>query len=468
MYTSTGYQSVITANREGRVSGVQSGESHYLYHRPRMVAESRNFRRNNGIYSGMIERMCAYIVGNGFGLQIKGGSKTERARRELLWKEFWKRPEIKNMLSGKRVERMVCSEILTAGDTGAIKTTQGKLQLIESEQIVHSTYTDGISKSVYGTPKQFFAAPYGNGGGIQTASAKPYTPDQFLFVANPDRPSSFRGVPPCQASFPMLHRINDVCDSEAIAWQMLARMAISITREGGPEQGYAESVEDGNATDDELATRMTEMDYALIFHGQPGEKVEGIARNIPGSNFSESLLMFLRLLGLPLGLPLEIILLDWTKSNYSQSRAVLEQAYQTFLSWQNLIEDFFLTPVLEWKIKQWQDEGKIAKTTTLQHEWIKPTFPWIDQLKEAQAYGAKVDRGFATHGQVCKSLNAERDDIVNTRVIEVKDAIERAQKIEEDTGVIVPWQIFAGLDASKVPNETKPMDNDNENKPDDN
>ena len=72
-----------------------------------------------------------------------------------------------------------------------------------------------------------------------------------------------------------------------------------------------------------------------------------------------------------------------------------------------------------------------------------------------QAYGAKVDRGFTTHTQVCKSLNVDREDVVTLREAEVKDAIERAKRIEQLTGEDVPWQIFCGLESPKAKSATK-------------
>ncbi len=252
----------------------------------------------------------------------------------------------------------------------------------------------------------------------------------------------------------MLHRINDVCDSEAIAWQMLARLAVSVTREDGAVLAYGESEPDPEKstgdTSGDLSMRMTELDYALIFHGNPGEKVQGIERNIPGKDFSESLRMFLRLLGLPLGLPLELILLDWTKGNYSQSRAVLEQAYQTFLGWQKLLEASVHSAVYEWKVEGWQRAGVLpARADAMAHEWIKPSFPWIDKLKEAQSYGVLLDRGLTTHALACKALNMDRGEVVAARVAEVEDAIKRAKEIKEATGVDVPWQMFCGLKPPK-------------------
>jgi capsid protein len=264
-----------------------------------------------------------------------------------------------------------------------------------------------------------------------------------------------------QSAFPMLHRINDVCDSEAVSWQQLARYAVAILRQGGPQVGYLESAEDEDKSDDEgndTTTRVTELDYALLFHGEPGEEVKGIEHNIPGKDFPASIRMFLRLLGLPLGLPLEIILLDWTGSNYSQSRAVLEQAFETFQTYQDVLEEQFYTPVLNWKLDHWSAEigpralaelrSGVRTDGTPTYEWIRPTFPWLDQLKEAQAHAAKLDRTLTTHAHVCKSQKLDREDVLSTRQQEVEDAIQMAQTIEKKfPGSRVPWQIFAGLAA---------------------
>jgi len=246
-------------------------------------------------------------------------------------------------------------------------------------------------------------------------------------------------------------------------------MSIAVISEAGDETILNKSMEDTDKanTEGQLTTRLTELDYALMFFGKPGEDIKGIEHNIPGMNFSESLRMFLRLLGLPLGLPLELILLDWTQSNYSQSRAVLEQAYTTFLDKQETLEDFYYVPTYEWKIRQWMDEGLLSDNEeAFNHEWIPPTFPWIDQLREVEAYGEKVDRTFSTHAQVCKSLNRDRQEVVDAAEREVRDAIERAKKIKDDTGFDVPWEIFCGrsLKDKKTKPDTEEAENSEEKK----
>jgi lambda family phage portal protein len=449
-YTAFGYQSATTANRDGRVTPAGSGDAHLEHHRERLVDQARDFQRNNGIFSGMIERASAYVVGNGFGLQAKTDDPKWNAEAERLFGEWWEKPEVRQLDSGDAIEQLVCSELMTAGDVGVVKTKLKLIQVIESEQIRgQGNARDGITKDKVGRPTSYSVAPYGRSGAPEIAKAEPVSPENFLFITRRMRPSATRTAPPLQSVFPMLHRINDVCDSEAIAWQMLARIAISVSRSNAQLDAFQQSTADpeqaGN-TEGRPSTRVTELDYALIFHGEPGDEVKGIDRNIPGKDFPASLSTFLRLLGLPLGLPLEVILLDWTKSNYSQSRAVLEQAFVSFRRWQSVLEKFFHRPVYRWFIESAVAARQLsARPNMFKHEWIKSTFPWIDQLKEAEAWSMKLDRSFSTQAQVLKSLGLDRDEVLTTREREVREAIAIANKIKTDTGVDVPYQTFAGL-----------------------
>jgi capsid protein len=463
-YTSVGYKSVTQATFDGRSYSGRSGRQHMSTHRPNIIDQSRDFMRNNSIYNGMINRATSYICGNGFGLQVKSEDEDYNKEAEMLWTEFWQRPDVTQRLSGRQLLKMICSEVMTAGDTGIIKVDGGLVQLIEAEQIIGSKAQKapyGFRANKVGKPTSWYVSPY-SAGQVKTNKAKRYTPEQFLFVASPDRPSSTRGVPPCQSAFAMLHRINDVCNSEAIAWQILARLAISITKNGGAGNMHGlsrdDSAKSSEEQDGDLARRVVDIDYATIFAGEDGDEIKGIDRNIPGKDFPQSIEMFLRLMGLPLGMPLEITLLDWTESNYSQSRAVLEQAFETFLSWQYLLQDFSLAPIFSWKIDEWVLAGKLDKIETgKRHDWVKPTFPWIDQLKEAQAWGSKLDRTLTTHSIALKSENLDRGNVVAMRVKEVRDAIEQAQAIEKDfPEEKIPWEIFAGLQAPKTESEGTP------------
>jgi capsid protein len=460
----SGYRSVRVAFRDGRAPTHGSGDYHAKHDRLHLLGMSREFYRDNPIYRGMIRKAAENIVGSGFQLQARTSKKDWNTEAERIWREFWKRPEIRETVDGRGVERLVARELLLMGDVGVVKTNRGKIQVIEAEQIAGpSLQDDGIKRDKAGAPEAFYVAPYGLGGQVQAAAAQPIAAQDFLFMVDPERPTSSRGIPPAQAAFGNLYRINDVCDSEAVAWNLLSRMAISVNREAGPDLAYGESAEDDTKTaaSGDVAGRVTMFEQAMIFHGKPGETVQGIDRNIPGKDFTASLTTFLRLLGMPLGLPLEFIMLDWTKSNYSQCRAILEQARETFEGWQGLLVAFFHGPLYEWVIASAIAEGLLVPNDEWDnYEFITPSFPWIDQLKEAQGYGLMLDRGLTTHARVCKSRKEDRDEVVAQLRKETEEAINIAKDIEASTGVKVPWEPFCGRMPSPAAPAVPPEDED--------
>lgn len=450
-YAATGYHVVRVAVRDGALATSGSGHQHEKPDRPKLLDLSREFYRDNPIYHGIIDRAAAYSVGSGFGLQARSSRKEWNRVVEQWWAGFWRRPEIRQHLSGPGLERMVAKELFRTGEAAALKTRYGVLQLVEAEQIAGAggLQDDGIKRGDFGEPVAYRVCPYRATGGVDVARGVEVSPRDMVYLQDPDRPSSSRGIPPLASTFSMFRRIDDVFDAEALAWTIQSRLAIAITKEGGAGWAQQASADDaaksGQAGD--IAGRVMLWDAGMVFTGKPGEKIESIQRNIPGQNFGEALTPFLRALGGPVGIPLEFIFMDWTRTNYSQSRAILEQARMTFLTWQLLMEDFFHRPVYEWALERAIERKEVPqppKDDWNAHEWIKPAFPWIDQLKEAQAYGEQLDRGLTTHAQVLMSRDTDRGDFLEQRKREVREAIAAAQELEKETGVPVPWQIFAG------------------------
>ena len=457
-YTALGYRSANTLAASGVYAHPGSGDYHAQFVRSDLINQSRQFWRENGLYKGLIDRAVSNIVGSGFALQAQTDDADWNDRVETLWREeFARKPEVRGLWAWRQVQQMVMREVFLCGDTAAIKVgkgeKRGRIQLLEAERICSRDMGNGIDLDDFGEPVRFWVGSY-SAGQVDARNVREYNAAQVLYVPLLDRPSQTRGVPPCQSSFPMLHRIADTCDAEALAMQLLSRLAVSIEKENAGEWGYGTSRDDPDqaASEEEgdFSTRLHELEYALIFWAKPGEKITGIDRNIPGKNFPESIKMFLRLLGLPLGLPLEIVLLDWSETNYSSARASLEQAFRVFTDYQLLLTDRFHDPVYRWKVRGWIQQRKLpTRPDRFKHAWITPSFPWIDQLKEAQAWGAKLDRGLVTHAQACKSLGIDRDEIVLQRRREVEEAVGIAKEIEAVHGVRVPYQIFCGLKASR-------------------
>lgn len=455
--SSFGYRARTIAREEGRSYQTGSGDYHLRYDLNGNRDESRAYYQDFALYSGVIDRAVDNIVRHGFALQIKTDDAKFNAKAEELRKEAWRRPEIRGNLSGLQVEQLVCRDVLVAGDMGVAFIEEGRessqFQLIEAERITDGRGGAGVTLDKLGRVQQYRVADYTPTGRISSRFTT-HTPETLSLVADPRRISQTRGTPALVSAFPYINRIEDMATSEALAMQILSRLAFSVIDPEAKANGYGNSRSDPDAQDTEdrldFADRIHDLGKALVFNGPPGSKVEGIARNIPGPNFEGAVRMFLRIMGLPIGLPLELVLLDWSQSNYSSARAALEQAYTAFKRWQGLLVNLFYEPVLNWQLNQWMSDDRLPPypggAAAIKRVWIPPPFLWLDALKEAQAWGVKLDRGMVTYAEVCASLGRDIQDVRAERKAEFRDAIVTANELmSEFPGVRIDWRYFAGL-----------------------
>jgi lambda family phage portal protein len=461
-----GYRAADFARSGGQQTVAQGGSAdrHIRYDRETLIAESQRFDRDNCLYHGVINRLIDSVVGAGFGLQARTGNPRIDKILEAEWKAWIASPEIRSLFDWTAVERMMLRAMLVDGDVGAIKTTAGKLQIVESEAITYSVkHTDGaprieqgIELDEYGRPLRFHVASYTSGGFVNKAATKPVDAANFLFLLNPMRASQTRGIPLFVPAFPTLHRLNDVLDAEAVSWQLQSRHALAVSSESGGTLGYNSSLDDSNKSNaEQIPERLQELDYALIFYGKKGEKVEGITRTAPGSNFEQSVTVYLRIIGMTVGMPLEMLLLDWSKTNYSSARASIEQFSRVVQGLQSLLMRGLHGPVYQWKVQEWIQSGKVilpksvSQEQALAQEWIAPEIPWVDPLKEVQSWGKKMAFGLSTHSSGLKSLNKDRENWIDQRKREVIEAIAIADEINAaNPEAKVPWQMFCGVEVT--------------------
>jgi len=484
-YSLLGYRAAQRHRESGRSQPLRgSADLHARYDRDLLARLGTEFDRDNTIFEAIVNRMVQGIVGvEGFALQATTKSKRLNRMIEDDWREFAKAPEVRGLFPWAECQKLVLRSVVSAGDVGQLATERQRFQYFESEQITSSRVAvtkpcdcvergaaaeecpeghrvvDGVETDCYGRPVRFYVAPYSRDGSIRVGVEEPYGSDVMRLIAHRKRFSQTRGIPVGVPAYPMLHRINDVLDANAVAWQMLSKFAVAITREGAADAAFNESEADGDGRESppDLADRVVELDEAIIFHGEDGEKVEGVARNLPGGDFGESVRIYLRLIGMPFGLPLEVILLDWSKTNYTASRAALEQTFKGFVGWQRFLKREHCTPTYEtWLGWQLASNPRYAPYRDRQdiyaHGWDAPEFPWIDQLKEAQAWGERMDRGLATHTGALQSVSMDRETFLQTRSREIQDAMRTAREINAANTDMPPldWRTLVGMPVGKT------------------
>jgi len=444
----------------------KTGDAVSRYSRQQLVELSRQLDDENLVYATMLDRMCANLLGpNGFTLQARTGSTVINDFIEKeLWPEFTASPEFRDLFSWKDCQYSTMRDLLNVGDIGFVKLTSGQLQAVENEMINTPTNNQlqtlagnrkveqGIEMTDAGKVKAYWVTKADKNGYV-TADGRRISKENFIYChGKVQRFSRTRPIPPMIQIASSIWRLDDILNSEAVCWQLLSKHAIAITQGNADETAFELSDDDDEAGDaPKLADRITESEAGLFFWGEPGETISGVDRNLPGKDFPASVRAFMQMFAMRYGLPLEIMMLDWSKTNFSSGKAALTQATQNIREWQVRLVEQFHMQVYEWKIRQWVAEGVLPQMDIIgNHEWFPPLLPWVDPKEMAESWGIQIDRGLVTYSSALKHQGKDRETENQQREDDIIAAIAMSKKIKLGTGVDVDWKYFAGYAVGKT------------------
>lgn len=415
----------------------QSPHAHSEYALEELVAESQRMRRDNTLYRTIIRRMADVVVGSGLAFQARTSDPSLNDKIEKMSAEFWASPEVRGLCGGVDFERMLIDQKLTDGRMLLVWDSElGKVQVISGDRLHSDKLADAEKRPIYHgvavdpllRPVAFHVCDWDARGTYLREATRLDAADVY-YDAFLERFDQVAAPPLLQAVFPMLHRINDVLDSEAASWQLLSRFAAAITKKDAAQTAWGTSQAETGDTTGKLAQRVSEENgYALLFYGEPGEEIKGIERNVPGANFGSTIREFTRFLVMEIGISLEFFLLDWSQTNYSSGRAAARQLWRHAIPWQ-----IGLANAKSWVHRQWIARmvtlGKLPKADDIAaHEWIEDPFEPLDPDKETTADANAVKSGFTTQTRVLKQRRIELAEHLTERSKELAAAADEVAK----------------------------------------
>jgi capsid protein len=455
-----GYAPARSMQIVDRITGLNplSGKYNADNDRNVLVSISRQLYRNNPIYKGMIDKYVSFIIGEGFSLQVHTSDENLNKKIESKWADYWKQPELTSLINGLRFQHLLCREYVSCGDVLILYTDNGKLQIIESEQITSNKkeYRNGIKTDDYNCPQSFFVTPYGTNGNLDFKKTIEVDAKKVLFITDLERPSSLRGVPHLTQSFSIIQRISDTVEQEALSFSIQARHALIVKRNSsGLNLGMLPQEISNNTDSTTVMERVKDVGSAVIFNASPNEDIQSVSRNIPSSNFDSAILTFLRLGGLPISMSAEMCTNDFSNLNYSQSKSLLQQSYLHFkIIQQNLVNQFY-KKLYAMKINEFLNDVMLKDNVVIENELINeaknnfsflmPSIPLLDAYKEISAFSESMSLGLSTYAETCKSIHNEPTDMIEKRKAEIIKAIHTSNEIKNETGKDVPYTIFCGL-----------------------
>ena len=393
-----------------------------------MVDRARALERDNAIASALLNRSVENVISTGIAPQARSTSEEWNAKAEALFKAWCENADVRGLASFYEMQALQFRSYLRDGDCGTILIddgpSRGKLQAFESDQLSSptaqspsQTLVDGVElDKVTQRPVAFHIVV--NDPNERITSARRYLPtrvrvpaESVVFIARRERLSQTRGLPIWAQAFWLFDQLDGHIEATTIAARMAACVGLVIHQAGaGPGSLNTITGSDG------ASYKNWSMEPGMIKRLQPGDAVTQIAPQQPSQQFESLVGVMCRLLGLPHGLPLELVTLDFSKTNYSSARAALLQAYRSFRAQQKHFIDHWCRPIWRFLIRTWVEDGLLEDIPDWDaHEWIAPGWAWIDPTKEVQAHMMAVEAGLETLTDIARSSGREFVEIVAQR-----------------------------------------------------
>ena len=163
-----------------------------------------------------------------------------------------------------------------------------------------------------------------------------------------------------------------------------------------------------------------------------GARLSSFTPGRPNQAFEAFMLASLRHIAAGMNLPYELLLKDFSKSNYSSARAALLEAWRYFHGRRRWLTDYWLRAIYELWFEEAVNAGEIEapgfyenRYAYLRARFIFGGRGWVDPVKEAQAAGLRIEMGISTLEKECAEQGDDYEEIMDQRAIEIRMAADR-------------------------------------------
>lgn len=445
----------------------------------RMMELARDMDRNDVVVGQTVDRAVTNAVQGGIPVDAETGDP--ELNRELVdrWHAWGADPDqcdLAGELTWGDMEHLVLRSEIVDGDMIVLPTEGGSLQLVEAHRlrspqrtaknVIHGVLLDDFGKRMeYWITKQDIGlSPYSRilVRDLQKYASRDAAGNRQVFhVYHPKRASQTRGVTALAPIVDLCGMFEDINFAKLVQQQIVSCFAIFREHE---DTGFGGEI--GPVSQERLAdggSRTIEgIAPGMEITGRIGEKLTGFSPNVPNAEFFQHAKLILQLIGVNLGLPLALVLLDASETNFSGWRGAVDQARLGFRRNQRSLIAKFHRPVYLWLVRRWLSEDAAMRQVAAKsnvdvfcHRWNPPSWPYIEPLKDALASAKKIAENLTSprrlHAEEGRDWDEVVEEIIEDRADLVLAAIERAEQINRQyPGARLDWRELAYGSAMKA------------------
>lgn len=456
-----------------------------------IVARSEDLERNNGIAAGNKQTQVDNVVGPR--VLLKPNPDRLALNRDADWVFKWSRiVESKWSSFADTVwfdaalrstfhasSRLAFKSVVSSGELLALPlwlTTRGSrwntaVQLVEPARLSNPsgrgntrTLRNGVEIDSYGAPVAYNIRKshpgdlvFGNGTGFliggeweRVPAYMPWGRPRVLHAFEADWIGQSRGVP-LVAAVARQFKMLDHFYREKLRVAVLDAMIFASLETPLDQEAQIEMLGGNKAKDfkKELNEWRVPMKGGTIITTPIGTKLNAFTPTRPSGELDSFSEVMLRYIGAGLNLPYELVLKDFSKTNYSSARAALLEAWRYFYSCRQFLTDSWCAPVYELWFEEAVNRGEIPDCTVddfygnriawTRAKWIFAGRGWVDPVKEADAAVIRMDNSLSTHEDECAEQGKDGRDVLEQKAREMR----YAKELEEEFG-LQPGSLLRG------------------------
>jgi len=448
---------------------VASADADLLPERQTMAARSRDLTRNSGVAEGALQTITDNVIG--VGLRLVSTPDYRLLGKDKDWAEEWS-TQVESLWR-TWAEAMDCDAGRSLDFTGlTIQVFRSgwlngeglalplwlprpgvrfnlRLQVIDPERLSNPIgrmngprLREGIEIDEYGAPQAYHIRRAHPGDRIMAAAGDLLTWERVpaftdwgrrrvIHAHDRERAGQSRGKPSLASVMRQFKVLRDFTDAELKAAVVNAKVAMLTESNLSPE-AVAELLSSSEDARSEYADALTERGLSTITmeDGQIiplglGEKLAGFTPSRPSGSFDPFVTSIFRHIATGLNIPYELLMKDFSRTNYSSARAALIEAWRFFRGRRQWISTYWARPVFELWLEEAVNLGLVEAPDFYQNmaaycrcRWVGPGRGWIDPVKEADAAKIRMDANLSTLEAECAEQGMDWEEVLEQRAAE--------------------------------------------------
>lgn len=449
-----------------------------------MRGRARDIDRNNGVAKGMVQTVVDNVVGTGLRLaarpnykalgQTKEWADAWRADVQGQWEAYWWTTACHSgdTMTGDQLTAQALRSQLVNGDAcGLLDWLPGrddyatKIKTIESDRLSNPQgemdspiLRGGIALDLSTGAPQGYWFRNAHPGDSYLAGMNQFPAWEFvsrrtssgrlrvLHAFDPERSEQHRGKPIMASILPLFKQLDRYMNAEVAAAVINAMIAGIITTPMAMEDIVELFKNDADKYLQMRRDHAVGLESGSLIPLAPGDSITPFMPQRPAAGYAAFVENILRIIGTALDLPYELVLKDFSKTNYSSARAALLEAWRSFMRRRDWLGTQWCDPIYGAWMEERVNAGKIKapdfysnRAAYQRCKWVGPGRGAIDPLKEAMGDQVSVDAGFSTLEEVCAARGGDWEEYMEQRATELKRAQELGlPQIVSGRATIVP------------------------------